>query len=310
MYKILNKIYHETLFGRVLIYFFHSTKDRLFSDRAHILFTYKKIFGVYPNLKNPKSLNEKILWLKLNDRTSLHTQCADKFLVRDFIKQKIGEEYLVPLLFHTKNPEDINENNLPENTPLIIKTNHDSGGGFFVYNIKSINWTSLRENLKKRLSKNYYQQSKEWQYKNIEPRIIVEKLLQDKNGNIPFDYKLHCFNGKVRMISVDMGRGTDQHYRNWYTTSWEREKFKWSSPKENGKNTDPSDEDLEKPMNLDQMINLAEKLASSFIYVRVDLYDVDGKLYFGELTFHHDGGYRPIFPKEWDLKLGKQLNLK
>ncbi|MEP2279096.1 ATP-grasp fold amidoligase family protein, partial [Maribacter sp.] len=113
----------------------------------------------------------------------------------------------------------------------------------------------------------------------------------------------------VRMISVDMGRGTDQHYRNWYNTNWEQEEFKWSSPKENGKSTDPSSEDLERPKTLKEMIRLSELLAKPFKYVRVDWYDVDGKLYFGELTFHHDGGFRPILPEIWDKKLGNELNL-
>ena len=106
-----------------------------------------------------------------------------------------------------------------------------------------------------------------------------------------------------------MGRGTDQHYRNWYNTNWEREEFKWSSPKENGKSTDPSSEDLEKPKTLKEMIRLSEILAEPFKYVRIDWYDVDDVLYFGEITFHHDGGFRPIFPEIWDEKLGNELNL-
>src|SRR5690606_2707308 len=128
---------------------------------------------------------------------------------------------------------------------------------------------------KRRLKISHYPESKEWQYKNIVPRIIVEKLLMDRNGNIPFDYKLHCFNGKVNMISVDMGRGTEHHYRNWYSSNWEREPFRWSSPKGNGIYTDPSEDDVPKPKNLNKMIELSEKLAESFRYVRVDWYDVD-----------------------------------
>ncbi len=215
---------------------------------------------------------------------------------------------MVPLYFTTKKSSEIIPENLPD-TPCIIKTNHDSGGGFFVRDKLCVNWQMVRKNLSQRLKNNYYKYSREWQYKNIEPRIIVEKLLEDKNGNIPFDYKLHCFNGKVRMISVDMGRGTDQHYRNWYNTNWVREKFKWSSPKANGKSTDPSDQDAERPTTLNEMIRLSETLAKSFSYVRVDWYDVDGTLYFGELTFHHDGGFRPILPKIWDKKLGSELKL-
>ena len=160
------------------------------------------------------------------------------------------------------------------------------------------------------MTKNYYTNSREWQYKNIEPRIIVEKLLQDRNGNIPFDYKLHCFNGLVRMIQVDVGRGTEKHFRNWYSPQWEREPFKWTAPIGSGKFTEPSDDEVPKPDTLEEMIRLSNILSKPFDYVRVDWYDVDEKLYFGELTFHHDGGTRPIIPAKWDLNLGEELRIK
>jgi hypothetical protein len=239
----------------------------------------------------------------------LHTQCADKYAVREYIKEKVGENYLVPLYYHTLDPKDLVPDNLPD-TPCIIKANHDSSGGIFVYDKSKIDWKGVQKGFEKRLKKNYYWRSKEWQYKNIKPRIIVEKLLQDKNGNIPFDYKLHCFNGKVRMVQVDMGRGTDKHYRNWYNTAWVREPYKWSSPKGNGIFTDPSDEDPEEPPTLKEMIRLSQILAEPFCYVRVDWYDVDGNLFFGEMTFHHDGGMQAILPKIWDEKLGSEVKLE
>ena len=308
MLGFLKYIYHNTLLGKLLIYVYHNTKNRIAPEKLLLEQRYKKIFGKKPNLKDPKTLNEKIIWLKLNDRTPLHTQCADKYAVREYVTRKIGEQYLVPLLFQTKNPKDIVADNLP-NIPCIIKTNHDSGGVFFVNDKLKIDYPDLQSRLKNRLKRNYYWQSKEWQYKNIKPRIIVEKLLLDKAGYIPMDYKLHCFNGKVNMIQVDMGRGTDEHYRNWYSAEWIREPYKWSSSKGNGKYTDPSNEDVAKPNSLEKMIELSESLAEPFTYVRVDWYDVRGKIYFGELTFHHDGGNRPIEPKEWDLKLGERLDI-
>lgn len=306
--NLLKNIYHNTWLGKVLIYVYHTSKNHLIPDKTYVKYRYKSQFGKFPNLDNPKTLNEKINWLKLNDRTPLHTQCADKYAVRNFITEKIGEQYLVPLYFQTKDPKEIKPENLP-NTPCIIKTNHDSGGGIFILNKSKVDWKNIQKVLKKRLKKNYYPQSKEWQYKNIIPRIIVEELLQDSNGNIPFDYKLHCFNGKVRMIQVDMGRGTEEHYRNWYNSHWEREPYKWTVPLANGKSTEPSKDDIAKPATLEKMIALSQILAMPFDYVRADWYDVEGKLYFGELTFHHDGGCRPILPKEWDYKLGSELIL-
>lgn len=302
----MKDIYYKTRIGTLIRNIFHYLWNNLVPDRIHVSLKYKNTFGKKPRLHPPVTLNEKIIWLKLYERTPLHTKCTDKFAVREYIKEKIGSKYLVPLFFHTKNPEDINPDNISE-IPCIIKTNHDSGGGVFVRDKETHDWKDTRSYLKWRLSKNYYYSSKEWQYKNIKPRIIVEKLLEDSNGNIPFDYKLHCFNGMVNMVQVDFGRGTENHHRNWYSPNWEREPYKWSSEKADGKLTDPSPEDIEKPVSLNKMIQLSEVLAKDFNYVRVDWYDLEGELYFGELTFHHDGGYRPIMPEKWDKILGEKL---
>lgn len=307
MREIIKKFIHTTLIGKWTEQLYYGFRMRLIPEELYAKQEYRKAFGKDPDLINPKTLNEKIVWLKLNDRTPLHTQCADKFAVRDYIKKQIGDKYLVPLVFHTKNPSEIISNNIPE-YPVIIKTNHDSEGGIFVYDKSNINWKNVQKSLKKRMSKNYYWQSKEWQYKNIIPRVIVEKLLLDSEGNIPFDYKVHCFNGKVNMIQVDMGRGSENHYRNWYSKDWKREPYRWTILK-NGKEIESSKNDLNKPQNLNQMIELSEILSQPFNYVRVDWYDLDGQLFFGELTFHHDSGNRPITPNEWDLKLGEKLKL-
>lgn len=287
-------------------YFF---KYDLISDKEFINKRFKKAFGRDINFEDPKTLNEKICYLKLKDRTELHTICSDKFAVRKYIEEKIGKEYLVPLYFETKSLKDLTKSVLPDE-PCIIKTNHDSGGGVFVYDRESADMDEIKKSLGRRLYTNYYQRSKEWQYKNIEPRIIIEKLLQTAEGKIPKDFKVHCFNGSVRMISVDIDRFGDKHYRNWYTKDWQREPYKWSSPKADGTRTDPSPEDVEKPRTLDQMIRLSEILAKPFPYVRIDWYDVDGALYFGEITFHHNGGTQPILPEKYDLKLGEELNVE
>ncbi|MBT9189029.1 ATP-grasp fold amidoligase family protein [Zobellia russellii] len=308
MYNFLKQLYYNTKLGNIIIGFGIDLYIKTVPDKPYIQRAFKKSFGRKINFNNPKSLNEKINWLKLYDRTPLHTQCADKYAVRDYVKSKIGEEFLVPLYLQTEDVTQINENTINKR-PCIIKTNHDSGGGIFVTEETNINWAGVRDSLKDRMSKNYFRTSREWQYKKIKPCIIVEQLLMDKNGNIPMDYKLHCFNGNVRMIQVDMGRGTDHHHRNWYDVNWNREPYKWSSPKGNGKYTDPSIEDAEKPKTLEKMILLSQKLSEPFAYVRVDWYDIDGVLFFGELTFHHDGGLQPILPKEWDYTLGKELNI-
>ena len=307
MKVLLRKIYKKTIVGNWIRNLGHKFQEFV-PDKIYVSRKYRSRMKKPLRLNPPETLNEKINWLKLYSRNDLYTQCADKYAVRDIVKKKIGEQYLVPLYFVTKRPEDITPEKISE-VPCIIKANHDSSGGIFVYDKSALDWTQIRKQLKKRLRKSYYRKSREWQYKNIEPCIIVEKLLQDQDGNIPNDYKLHCFNGKVRMISVDLDRGTNTHNRNWYNKDWEREPYKWSSKKESGQFTDPRKEEVARPINLEKMIALSEKLADSFDYVRVDWYDVDNRLYFGELTFHHDGGYRPILPEKWDLKLGQELKI-
>jgi hypothetical protein len=310
--EFLRYLYHTTTIGKQIIrggldlsqYFW----THFVSDKYYVRRRFKEKMGYELNLDNPETLNEKINWLKVNARTELHTQCSDKFAVREYVKNKVGDKYLVPLYLMTKNVIDIDPSKLPAE-PFIIKTNHDSGGGVVVKDKSEINWADLRKKMNKRLRKNYYYKSKEWQYKNIQPCIIVEKLLAGESGGLPFDYKLHCFNGKVNMIQVDTGRYTDNHHRNWYNKDWIREPYKWSSKIGVNKFTDPSEEDVQKPRNLQLMITLSEVLAEEFDYARVDWYDVEGQLFFGEITFHHDGGVRPIIPHEWDRILGQRLKL-
>ena len=152
MIGFLKYIYHNTLLGKLLIYVYHNTKNRIVPEKLFLELKYKNNFGKKPNLKEPKTLNEKIIWLKLNDRTPLHTQCADKYAVREYVSEKIGEQYLVPLLYQTKNPKDIVADNLP-NIPCIIKTNHDSGGVFIVRDKATIEWQRFKEKFKKTIKK-------------------------------------------------------------------------------------------------------------------------------------------------------------
>lgn len=295
LFKPIACIYH---------YFLHK---KYLSRKAFIKNKFKTNFGYPLDLRNPKTLNEKINWLKVFYSNPLSTKIADKYAVREYIKNKIGEEYLVPLIFSTIHPRDIIPENLPD-YPCIIKVNHNSSGGIIIRN-KSLNhnWKHIQNTLRWNLSQNYYWDSRELQYKYITPRIIVEKLLLDEEGNTPSDYKVHCFNEKVRMINVDIGRGTPNHFRNWYNQNWEREPYKWTSELGQGKETNPSQEDVLKPKNLEEIIALSEILASDFPLLRVDWYINTGRLYFGELTLYHNSGERPIVPSIWDDNLGKDL---
>lgn len=300
--SIIGKLFHKILIKIHLLY-----KINL-SDRAYAFHRFNLQFSYKLNLENPKSLNEKIQWLKLNDRTPLHTVCADKYAVRAYVNEKLGnEDILIPLLYYTADYQDIVPENLPEK-PFILKANHTSGHNVIVKDKSQIDWQLIRNKYRKWLKINIYKSRKEWQYKNIPPKILVEELLLDENGELPIDYKFHCFHGEVKYIQVDIGRGSETHYRNWYDVNWKRAPFKWTA-EFNGKTTEPADFDVDKPMSFEQMIEIAKKLSKDFVYVRIDLYDIKGKVYFGEITFHQDSGNRPIEPTKYDFELGDLIDL-
>jgi hypothetical protein len=260
----------------------------------------------YPlNFENPQTLNEKLQWLKLHDRRAIYTTLADKYAVRNYIKENFGEEVLIPLLFHTNDSQSIIPENLPDQ-PFIIKANHDSGSYVIVRDKSEINWDRVRTDFKWWLSLNYYWIDREWQYKEIKPCIIVEKLLLDKNGKIPNDFKVHCFNGKVEFIYVSVDR-EGANKRAIYDSNWNPLPFTWANKfkdksKLQGATTEP-------PVTLDRMIAIAEKVAQLFAYVRVDFYEVEGVLYFGEITQCHGGGFDQMRPIEWDYKYGELLKI-
>lgn len=280
-------------------YWYYRIRLWFVPDLAMLRKNYKKKFGTYPNLENPSTFNEKLSWLKLNDRTPLHTQCADKYAVREHIAKKIGEEYLIPLVFHSKELKDVVPENFPDDMPFIIKTNHDSGGGVFVENKTDIDWKQARADLKLRLLDNYYYRSGEWQYKNIDTCILAEQLLIDENGEIPADFKLHCFNGKLGFVQVDIDRSTD-HKRNIYDPEWNLLDCEYIYKK---------GRDIEKPKVLEKMKSLAEVIAKDFTFARVDFYNIGEKIYFGEITFHPESGTGRFIPQHWDQKFGDLLTL-
>lgn len=225
----------------------------------------------------------------------------------EYAKQKLGNDYSIPLVFETTNVEDLKPEKFPD-FPVIIKTNHDSYGGFVVKNKEKVDWTSLQRSFKKRLRKNYYYSCKEWQYKNIEPKIFVEKYLEDEAGKSPYDFKLHCFNGRYVTIEVDIDRSGD-YRRNWYVNDWEIAPFYWPYFTKGKVIAMPSKRVIEKPKRFNEMVRLSEKLAEDFTLSRIDWYVVNDQLYLGEITFYHNSGMGQIIPEEWDYKLGQMLKL-
>lgn len=266
---------------------------------------YRKIYHKDLDLKNPQTLNEKILWLKLYDHREIHTRCADKYTVRKYLVERFGEEYLIPLLFVTDRWKDLTSDNIPDGK-CIIKASHTQGDMLIVKNKNNIDFKRLRYDARNWMIRNLYYETQEWQYKNCKPRIVVEKLLQDKEGHIPNDYKLHFINGKLEFVYCSVGRET-VNKRNIYDENWNPLYFSWVEPFKDA--TTIRGEEIPAPATFDEMKRIGHEIAKDFAYVRVDFYDVEGKLYFGEITFHHGSGFDVFTPDKYDLEYGTKLTL-
>lgn len=280
---------------------------RIWSQVHYIKKDFKKEFGFNLNLENPKTLNEKIQWYKINYRNPLISICADKFAVRGYVADTIGSEFLIPLLFHTEKPKEIIPENLPD-YPFIIKATHTAGTHHVVKNKNKADWKKIQTDCVWWLRLNYYYIQKEWQYKNLKPQIVVEKLLMESNGELPSDYKLHYFEGQFEFLQVDLDRFTN-HKRNIYDKDWNLQNFTWSPLDKSGKPYKNNGRDVAKPLNLALMIEMGAKLAKPFPYVRADFYVVNEQIFFGELTFHHAAGLEHFTPAELDLYYGKKVPL-
>lgn len=266
-----------------------------FSCKMLYLFRTKK----WPNLKNPKTFNEKATLLKLNNYNNdrLVIKCADKYAVREYINDNGCINILNKLYGVYDNFDEINFNKLPNK--FVIKCTHGCAYNIICSDKKNFNIDEARNKVNGWMKEKYGYATTELHYTKIYPRIIIEKYLCDRNGKMPIDYKFYCFNGKVECVLVCSERD-DKLKLSYYDTSWNRlnyEKKEWSSKKE-----------IKKPKNLDEMIKYAEKLSKEFPFVRVDFYDDDNKIIFGELTFTPACCCAPYYSKTGNKELGKMLN--
>lgn len=274
---------------RIRINYFLKDDEKFIRER------YKEVFSKELDLENPKSFNEKIQWRILRDRQEKYTILADKYKVRDYVKEKIGEKYLIKLLGVYERPEDIDYDKLPNK--FVLKCNHDSGSVIICKDKSTFNKKEATRKLKFFLKRSFYYSTREWHYKDIKPLIICEEFLCLKNGNIPEDYKIYVFNRKDKtevFIQVEEDRFGD-HRRGVYDEQWNLLPLErvLKNPKYN-----------RKPNNLKQMIFLSKELSKEFEFVRVDFYEIENKLYFGELTFTPAAGLTKFTPDEWDYKFG------
>lgn len=272
----------------------------LISDEKLIKKRFKKRLGREVELDNPIKFNDKLQWLKLNWYNPIATKCADKYEVREYVKEKIGQEYLNELYGVYESVDEIDLDKLPNS--FVLKATHGSGWNIICRDKNKMDWDAEFKKMRRWLRKNYYWQNREWVYKDIKPRIICEKFLSENNNSSLTDYKFFCFNGKATYCQVIRDRGKNETI-DFYDTNWEHMPF-------NGLRDLPmSSIEYKKPEKYEEMVKLAEKLAGRFPFVRVDLYYVKHKIIFGELTFFPLSGMGKFTPDEWDYKIGSLLKL-
>lgn len=274
--------------------------SRLIPDRIYLQIVYFKHFRRFINFNNPKTFNEKIQWLKLNYRNEEYTKLVDKYRVKQYITKLIGEEYVIPTLGVWNNVDDIDFKSLPEK--FVLKCNNDSGGIVICKNKKDFDEAKAKSFLKERLKNNGYWYGREWPYKNVKPCIIAKKYMEDSISKDIKDYKFFCFNGSMEFFDIDIDRFIE-HRANYYDRNGNFLPF--------GKTYCPPDytKKIEMPKNLDKMIELAETISHNTVLSRIDFYEIDGQVYFGEITFYPGSGFSPFTDEKWDYKLGDMIDL-
>ena len=267
-------------------------------DGMYLKLRYKALMGKSLNLKDPKTFNEKLQWLKLYDRKIEYVQMVDKHEVKQYVSSVIGEEYLIPTLGVWKNVDDIEIDALPPQ--FVLKCTHDSGSVRICRDKETFDLEEAKRYLRQKLKENLFWWGREWPYKNVEPRIIAEKYMVDESGKELNDYKVMCFGGVPKLIQIHRGR-FGNHTQNFYDAEWNSLDILQGCPK--------SDEILEKPEFLEEMLKLSGQLSAGIPQVRVDWYFAGNQLYFGELTFFDASGFYSFEPKEWNYHIGKWIHL-
>ena len=267
-------------------------------DKLYLKLFYFFKMGYRLNLKEPITFNEKLQWLKLYDRKLFYSKLVDKYDVRDYVTSKIGKEYLIPLIGKYERFEDIDFEKLPNQ--FVIKCTHDSGSVIICKDKNNFNIDKAKEKINESMKKNYYYLGREWPYKNVKPRIIIEKFMNDKEKEEINDYKFFVFNGKMKFYIICSDRSKSVKFT-FFDRKNEFIKISQCDCE--------YDKNVSKPINFKKMIKLSEKLAGDIPQLRVDFYEINNKIYFGELTFFDSSGFGKFEPEVWDVMIGKMLNL-
>lgn len=270
-------------------------------DKWYLYFRFKNRVGYWPHLNHPRTFNEKLQWLKLNDRHAEYTQMVDKIDAKKYVASIIGDKYIIPTLGVWNSVDEIEWDKLPNQ--FVIKVSSDSGGIVVCKDKQTLDIEKAKEKLSNGWGKNYYVHNKEYPYRDLTPRIIAEEYKEDESGYELRDYKIFCFNGEPKILFVASDRqkaGEDTKF-DFFDLNWNHLPFTNGHPN--------SKEFIAKPKNFDEMLEIAKKLSVGIPQVRIDLYNCNGQIYFGEITFFHWSGMTAFDPIEWDFKLGKMIKL-
>lgn len=297
VHKLTNLIIHPNRYlYRILCKFPGTYKN----DRLHILRSWYSRMSYDLNLRNPQSYNEKLQWLKLYDRNPLYTTMVDKYAVKEYVANIIGQKYIIPTLGVWTSFDEIDFDSLPEQ--FVLKCTHDSGGLVICKDKNKLDLSKARQKIETSLQTDYYMNGREWPYKNVPRRIIAEKYMEDSKTGELRDYKFFCFNGKVKWLFIATDRqNREEPYFDFFDMDFNH------LPMQHGHPNAPIIP--ERPKSFELMQGLASKLSQGLPHVRVDFYEVAGKVYFGELTFFHHGGWTPFTPEKWDYIFGKEIIL-
>lgn len=269
-------------------------------DLSFAKLQYRLVNGGKLNLKNPKTYNDKIQWIKIYDHNPDYHKLADKLEVRKFVTDRIGAEYLIPVVGGPWDScDDIDYDKLPNQ--FVLKCTHDSGGIVICHNKDSFDSKRASRFLGNRIKRDYYLHGREWAYKGLVPRVYAEKYLVDESGTELKDYKIFCFDGVPKVIQVDFGRFT-KHERNLYTPEWEYIPAQIKYP------TNPRHQ-ITRPECLREMLEVASKLSKGLTQARVDLYVIYDKIYFGEITLYHGSGCETFKPAEFGKTMGDYIKI-
>jgi len=279
----------------------HLRKMRFLPPKVYVKIHYEYFSGKKLDLNNPQDFNAKIEWYKVFYRPNILTQLVDKHEVRTYVEEKIGAKYLNELYAVYDNAEDIDFDSLPNS--FVIKANHTNGHNLIVKDKKNLDKEKSIKLLNKWLRKNqYYRRGQEWAYKDVKPKLVIEKFLKEENKSTLTDYKFYCFNGVAKFINVHIDR-EDDHKQGCFDLNFNLLPFGKS------KSYKSISSDIEKPINLEEMVQLSETLAANFPFVRVDFYSVNGQTIFGELTFYPSDARNKFYPEEYNTIIGDYFQL-